>query len=109
MRFPLILTAALLATPALAADELAALNYSCDDNKVLRAVYVNTATGNSYAIIQDMGEMIPMRLVTSASGARYEAISTDYSYQLDSKGMEATVHATTDGQEQVVYANCTAE
>ncbi|GAB0628410.1 hypothetical protein DZ11F45_33810 [Escherichia coli] len=37
--------------------------YVCDGNKTMEVVYINTTAGNSYAVINQMDEMIPMQLV----------------------------------------------
>ncbi len=41
----------------------------------MEVVYINTTAGNSYAVINQMDEMIPMQLMKIASGANYEAIN----------------------------------
>lgn len=97
--------AALAPTLALAADDVTSLKYACKDNKILNVVFVNTAE-NSFAIISDMDELIPMKQVTTASGASYEAINPNYTYRLDTKGQEASLSAKTEGKEEVVYADC---
>ncbi|MGG6206535.1 MliC family protein, partial [Salmonella enterica] len=64
-----------ISVSASAAEEVAKTIYSCNDNKTMEVVYINTTGGNSYAIINQVNEMIPMRLMKMASGANYEAIS----------------------------------
>ncbi|MCD3179874.1 lysozyme [Salmonella enterica subsp. enterica serovar Enteritidis] len=46
----------------------------------MEVIYVNTEAGNAYAIISQVNEMIPMRLMKMASGANYEAIDKNYTY-----------------------------
>lgn len=85
---------ALSAIPTFAiADEttVEAMNYACADNQILRVVYVNGADGKSFAVVQQMDEMILMAQEVSASGAIYKAISSDYTYTLLTKGDEATL------------------
>lgn len=66
--------------------------YACDNDEQLQVVYVNDAKGDSFAIISQMDELIPMKQQVSGSGASYKAISPDYSYVLDTKGAEATLY-----------------
>lgn len=100
--------AALLAAPAFAApsDSINGVNYACAGNEVLRVVYVNTAAGNSYAILMQQDEMIPMKLMKSASGANYKAISKDYTYQLWTKGKNADLVTVDGGKEDFVLRDC---
>lgn len=76
--------------------------YSCEENKTLEVVYVN-AGKKSYAIINQLDEMIPMAQVKSASGAVYKAMSPNYTYQLLTKGDSATLLESND---KPVLSNC---
>lgn len=78
-------------------------NYACADNKVLRVVFVNGADGRSFAIVQQMDEMIPLAQEVSASGAIYKAISPDYTYTLLTKGKEAFLE---DGDGKRILSDC---
>lgn len=101
--------AAMLAAPAFAAtpsDSITAVNYACAGNEVLRVVYLNTAAGNSYAVLMQQDEMIPMELMKSASGANYKAISPDYTYQLWTKGKNADLVTVDGGKEDFVLRDC---
>jgi membrane-bound inhibitor of C-type lysozyme len=70
---------------------LESVSYSCTNNAVMRVVYVNGADGKSFAILQQMDEMIPMAEQRSASGAIYKAIDPNYTYTLITKGKDATL------------------
>src|SRR5690606_37311322 len=52
-------------------DSLDDVSYACEGDSALQVVFINTASGNSYAIVQDQDRMIPMQVAVSASGARY--------------------------------------
>lgn len=103
-----LIAALALAAPvaAMAADTVDNTKYACDGNKVLNVVFLNTDAGNSYAVIHDMDELIPMKQVVTASGASYEPVSPDYKYRLDTDGDNASLSATTEGKEEILYANC---
>lgn len=58
-----------------ATKEISKTAYVCNGNKTMEVVYINTTAGNSYAVINQMDEMIPMQLMKMASGANYEAIN----------------------------------
>lgn len=64
--------------------------YSCQKYKNLDVVYFNGKQEN-YAVITQMGELIPMIEMPTASGIGYRAINENYSYQLHIKGKEATL------------------
>lgn len=89
-----------------AAEEVAKTIYTCNDNKTMEVVYINTTGGNSYAIINQVNEMIPMRLMKMASGANYEAISQDYTYKLYTKGKTADL---VEGDDKPVLSNCLSD
>ncbi|EAS3780247.1 c-type lysozyme inhibitor [Salmonella enterica] len=95
-----------ISVSASAAEEVAKTIYSCNDNKTMEVVYINTTGGNSYAIINQVNEMIPMRLMKMASGANYEAISLDYTYKLYTKGKTADL---VEGDDKPVLSNCLSD
>ncbi|MDO5605423.1 MAG: MliC family protein [Paracoccus sp. (in: a-proteobacteria)] len=66
---------------------------------------VRFSPSGDFATIDQMGERIVMRHVPSGSGARYAAIHPDYSYQLDTKGNDATLYEAGD---KVVLRDCRA-
>ncbi|NOH09945.1 c-type lysozyme inhibitor [Escherichia coli] len=79
--------------------------YVCNGNKTMEVVYINTTAGNSYAVINQMDEMIPMQLMKMASGANYEAINKRYSYKLYTKGKKANL---VEGNDNPVLSNCSS-
>lgn len=88
------------------ADSIDNVSYACANNEVLHVTFVNTAGGNSYAIVLEQDELVPMDNTPSASGAVYRAISPDYNLELLTKGNEATLMATTDGKDDPVKTDC---
>ncbi len=87
------------------ADSVSQVKYVCADNEVLDVVYINTAAGGAYAVIHQAGELIPMQIAPTASGANYAAIDPDYTYQLQTKGDAATL---VEGDDKPVLSDCTA-
>ncbi|AYM10823.1 lysozyme inhibitor [Agrobacterium tumefaciens] len=81
---------------------LDSVSYSCANNAVMRVVYVNGADGKSFAILQQMDEMIPMAEQRSASGATYKAIDPNYTYTLITKGKDATLQDS----RQTILSEC---
>ncbi len=47
-------------TASAATKEVSKIAYVCDGNKTMEVVYINITAGNSYAVINQMDEMIPM-------------------------------------------------
>ena len=74
--------------------------YTCAANAHLDVRYSPDGT---YATIDQMDERILMKLVPSASGARYRAMDRDYSYELDTKGDDATLYEAGD---RIVLDDC---
>lgn len=107
-----LLAAALILAPSLAfaaSDEITHVKYACDDNQVLDVVFVNTAAGESYAVISQMDELIPMQITPMASGASYKPVSPDYTYMLHTKGKTADLVTVKGDQDTPVLSNCTSE
>lgn len=91
-------------TSIAASQEISKSIYTCNDNpRVMEVIYVNTEAGNAYAIISQVNEMIPMRLMKMASGANYEAIDKNYTYKLYTKGKTAEL---VEGDDKPVLSNC---
>ena len=89
-----LLLSSVLASTQASADEIKKTKYVCDDNEVLEVVYVNTSK-NSYAVISQVDEMVPMRQMKMASGSNY--------YKLYTKGATAEL---VEGDDQPVLSNC---
>lgn len=99
---------ALLSTNAIAAQDknsaITKMHYACEGKQVLEVVYVNTDK-DSYAIISQVDEMIPMKITRSASGAIYEAMDKNYTYKLYTKGNTATL---VESKDKPVLSQCVA-
>lgn len=85
-------------------DELTKIVYTCENNKTLDVIFVNTEK-NAYAIINQMDESIPMQNVKSASGTIYKAINPNYTYELITKGNSASLL----GDKKPILSNCVTE
>ena len=86
------------------ADEVTKVSYTCENNKIMEVIYINTEK-DSYAIINQMNEMIPMKIMKMASGANYEAINKNYTYKLYTKGDNADL---VEGTDKPVVSGCKA-
>lgn len=110
-----LLLAALLvaAAPALAEtalqpqDDIQSVSYACAQDQTMEVVFLNTAEGNSYAVVMVEGELIPMQIAVSGSGARYLSIGPQPTRQLwTAKGGADLV--VLDGQaETPLRSDCT--
>lgn len=89
-------------------DDIRQVKYACAGNEVLDTVFINTKAGNSFAIITQANELIPMAITPMASGASYVPIDADYTYRLDTKGDTATLVTVDGGKDTVVLSDCTA-
>lgn len=78
--------------------------YSCDNQKILEVLYINAPNVN-YAVIYQMGEMIPMEIMPMASGANYTTVDKRYGYKLYTKGYTAFLEE--DGK--TILANCVGQ
>ncbi|WP_171923595.1 c-type lysozyme inhibitor [Salmonella bongori] len=102
--FTLFLTAlGFNAASTAASQEISKSIYTCNDNQVMEVIYINTEAGNAYAIINQVNEMIPMRIMKMASGANYEAMDKNYTYKLYTKGKTAEL---VEGDDKPVLSNC---
>lgn len=93
-----------LAKKSKGADEVTKITYSCKGGKNLEVVFINTGN-SSYAVINQMDEMIPMELMKMASGTNYQAISKNYTYKLYTKGKTADL---VEGDDKPVLSECVA-
>jgi len=110
----------LCVTPAVAAEEKAgkntsdtitAVHYICERNVEIPTVYINTATGNAYIIINVEGKQVPMKKHVNASGARYIALDEQNSYRWYTKGDEAYLgflEADHTAEEKIILSDCKA-
>lgn len=74
--------------------------YQCKGDAALD---VRFSPDGNFATIDQMGERILMKRVQSASGARYQAVSENYTYTLDTKGEWAALYEAGD---KVVLDDC---
>lgn len=88
----------LLAAPAGFASaeglEVLPVNYQCDDGVRMPVLFINTADGESLAVAVIQGNLVPMQIQLSASGARYGGMDPQLSFELWIKGDQATVSDT---------------
>ncbi|EMO1370747.1 MliC family protein [Proteus mirabilis] len=87
----IIVTVSILSSSFIMADnedEIIKVFYNCENNKVMEVIYVNTAK-DSYAMINQMDELIPMKIMKMASGANYKVMYKVYKYKLYTKGDKA--------------------
>ncbi|MBV0891308.1 MliC family protein [Paracoccus sp. Z118] len=94
--------------PVAAQDQILSVTYVCPDSETLDAVFLNTAAGNSYAVLRLGEELLPMQVAISASGARYTAILPDDDRVFWTKGDTANLFAGPNGDETLL-ADCMAQ
>lgn len=102
------LAALLGAAPVLAegTDDIRRVLYACEGDRAMEVVFLNTAGGNGYAFVLADGEMIPMQVAVSASGARYLSIGPGPARQLwEAKG-RADLVALEGEAERPLRRNC---
>ena len=116
----LVALLSVLAAPALAGtatadsapvqpqDQLLPVSFTCPDGETLDAVFLNTAGGNSYAVLRMGEELVPMQVAISASGARYTAIAPEDDRVFWTKGDMASLFAGPDGDETLL-TDCKAD
>lgn len=88
--------------------DLVALTYRCEDGTQIPVIYVNPPGSEGYATAIIESKLVGMRHVISASGARYRSGDGAGDYQLWSKGDSAMISVGADGDDRVLYQNCTA-
>jgi len=94
-----------------AADNITAVHYICERQVEIPVVYVNTAGGSSFAIVQVEGKLVPMTQQASASGARYIALDEQDSYRWYTRGEEASLaflEADHTAEEREILSACKA-
>lgn len=112
---PLFFSALLLSPLVFAhsGDQMQQVTYQCERNVQLPVTYVNTAQGGAYAVLQIDGQQIPMSVVVSASGVRYESIDDQRRYSWHGKSNQGVVgwrSVDSQGVETILLSQCsTAE
>jgi len=117
-RFYLLLIMSFGMSPALVQDGAAAssdmlvpTHYICERNVQVPVVYINTAGGQSYAVLMVEGKQVVMDQRPGASGAHYIALDEQDSYRWYTKGDEAFLvwlAADHTAEEQTLLAHCRA-
>ncbi len=99
-----------LALPAAAQDVERALvrSYVCDGAAVLRVAYLNLADGESYAVVDFGGRLIPMQAGPTGSGVRYVAIDPASGLVWHTKGDEGFLADDSGAEQRTILQNCTA-
>lgn len=87
-------------------DTIERVAYACERGMMLDVVYVNTASGSSFAVVSQKDELIPMQVAVSGSGARYVPVNVNQTYELLTKGDAATLYEDSD---TVLAGDCTAK
>ncbi len=63
------------------------ISYLCERGVILHATYINSASGESFAVLQAEGRQLALKSAVSASGARY--IGADMSLEKPAEGTKA--------------------
>lgn len=100
--------ALILAAPAAWAggDQLLHVTYDCPGGAVLEAVFLNTAAGDSHAVVTTGEGLMPMSIAISASGARYTTQTGEPPFTFWTKGDNASLFK--GAEETPVLTDCTA-
>ena len=116
---PLILAALpahALVPPEQAEDQVMRATYVCKDDARLEAIFLNTATGNSYAVLSHEDRPVWLEVAVSASGARYvsEVVDTGddgpgMQFELWTKGDGATLSWLDGDATQPILTDCVME
>lgn len=63
------------------------ISYLCERGVILHATYINSASGESFAVLQAEGRQLALKNAVSASGARY--IGAEMSLEKPAEGTKA--------------------
>lgn len=101
-----ILTFAILALPFLArAEQMIPVTYHCERGVELPVIYLNSEDGKNMLVAVMDGQLLAMKQVLSASGARYR--SENAAYELWNKGSDAFVSYGPEGSSDIILQDCT--
>ena len=78
---------ALAQTTAVPQADIQQISYLCERSVILHATYINSASGESFAVLQAEGRQLALKSAVSASGARY--IGADMSLEKPAEGTKA--------------------
>lgn len=90
-----------------AADDISRASYACEGGKTMEVVFLNTAAGNSYAVVMAEDQLIPMQIAPSGSGARYLALGEQPTHQLWTAKGGGDLVALDGTQETPLRTGCT--
>lgn len=78
---------ALAQTTAVPQADIQQISYLCERSVILHATYINSASGESFAVLQAEGRQLALKSAVSASGARY--IGAEMSLEKPAEGTKA--------------------
>ena len=78
---------ALAQTTAVPLADIQQISYLCERSVILHATYINSASGESFAVLQAEGRQLALKSAVSASGARY--IGAEMSLEKPAEGTKA--------------------
>ncbi len=96
------------ALPAAAQEVEVALTqtYLCDGAAVLRVAYLNPPGGESYAVVDLGGRLIPMQAGPTGSGVRYVAFDVASGLVWHTKGDEGFIARDTGSDQETILDGC---
>lgn len=105
---PLLLFLLVIGAPAVAEDAPPAFawTYVCDGGAVLQVAYINPEDGTSLAVVGWAGQLVPMHVARSGSGARYVAFDASTGYVWHTKGEGGFLARDTDTEQVTLLSDC---
>ena len=85
------------------------ITYVCDGGAEVQAIYFNFEDGNALAALFHDGKLAPLRIMPSASGAKYASLNEELGWRWHTKGGEAVLSfmaADHTAQEEVILGGC---
>lgn len=85
------------------------LTYVCEGGTQVQAIYFNFEDGNALAALFHDGKLAPLRIMPSASGAKYTSLNEELGWRWHTKGDEAVLSymaADHTAQEEVLLRDC---
>ncbi|MBP5076602.1 MliC family protein [Pseudomonas chlororaphis] len=101
--------AATPAEPELPAYQSSLASYRCEGGVEMQAAYLNIDNGASFATLYYKGQLIPMHIARSGSGALYVADDEQNSYRWHTKGdsgLLSFLEADHTAKEQQLLKDC---
>ncbi|BAV76328.1 hypothetical protein PCAU_4119 [Pseudomonas chlororaphis subsp. aurantiaca] len=101
--------AATPAEPELPAYQSSLASYRCEGGVEVQAAYLNIDNGASFATLYYKGQLIPMHIARSGSGALYVADDEQNSYRWHTKGdsgLLSFLEADHTAKEQQLLKDC---